>query len=158
MGSWGSGGWGSGPFGGYPPSNTSGLAQSNPTNATFTYRQLVGPYNEPMWSAYYSGAQAVAQAIMTRLMLFEGEWWESVTDGTPWWQQILGQGTPSAQIALLIQNRILGTPYVTGITNLEFNFSNSTRGFGLSANVQTALGPTTVTYSYPTPQPQGISL
>jgi len=122
------------------------------SSPAFTYRQL-GPNNDPVWSSYLSGAAAVAQAILTRLLLFEGEWWESTTDGTPWFQQILGTGLPPAQISLLIQNRILTTPYVTGITNLAFD---AVRSFALSASVQTAFGPTTVTYSYPTPQAQGL--
>jgi len=125
------------------------------SSPAFTYRQL-GPNNDPVWSSYLSGAAAVAQAILTRLLLFEGEWWESTTDGTPWFQQILGTGLPPAQISLLIQNRILTTPYVTSITNLAFDFNHAARSFALSASVQTAFGPTTVTYSYPTPQAQGL--
>jgi len=125
------------------------------SSPAFTYRQL-GPNNDPVWSSYLSGAAAVAQAILTRLLLFEGEWWESTTDGTPWFQQMLGTGLPPAQISLLIQNRILTTPYVTSITNLAFDFNRAARSFALSASVQTAFGPTTVIYSYPTPQAQGL--
>jgi hypothetical protein len=90
------------------------------------------------------------------LNLFEGEWWESVLDGTPWWQQILGRGATPAQVSLLLQNRILGTPYVTGITDLNFSFDSSSRQFTLTANVQTAFGATQVTLNSPQPGAQGI--
>lgn len=100
----------------------------------------------------------MAQAIDTRLLLFQGEWWESVLDGTPWWQQILGQaaGGREQKVALILQNRILGTSYVTGVTNLAFNFNPIDRSFKLSANVQTAFGTVAFGANYPRPGAQGI--
>jgi len=122
---------------------------------TFTNRQL-GPNNDPIWGQgtanFLQGTAAVAQAIYQSLLLFQAEWWENVNFGTPMWQQILGQGTPPAQVALLLQNVILSVPYVTGVTNLEYTFEN--RAFALSADVQTAFGVVQITY--PQPQAQGI--
>lgn len=40
-------------------------------------------------SCYISGLNAVKQAILTRLRLLLGEWWEDETDGLPLWQKIL---------------------------------------------------------------------
>jgi hypothetical protein len=134
--------------------------------STFTYRQLgPAPYSEPQFGQgtgnYLQGSDAVAQAVMTRLLLFEGEWWESVNDGTPIWQQILGVPGPGGnttlqqQIALLLQNRILSTPYVTGITSLQFSFDSSARSFQLSASIATAFGVTQINYG-PSVQPQAL--
>jgi len=100
----------------------------------------------------------VAEAISQRILLLQGEWWESVLDGTPMWQQILGQGINGReqQVALILQNRILGTPYVSGVTNLEFDFNSATRQFQLTASVQTSFGQVNLSFNYPQPAPQGI--
>ena len=127
---------------------------------TFTYRAL-GPFNDPIWSSYLSSAAAVGQAVKTRILLLLGEWWENVLDGTPLWQKILGVSGPGGnttlqeQISLIIQQRILGTPYVTGISDLQITFNAPARAFGLYAVIQTAFGVTTVQYA-PTPSGQNI--
>jgi hypothetical protein len=143
--------------GGGPPSNSGGRNTLAPS--TFTYRQL-GPNNEPQWGQgqanYLQGTDAVAQAIKTRLLLFEGEWWESQLDGTPWWQSILGVGNTDQQVSLIIQQRILGSPYVTGITNLQVTSNRAARSLGLYAEVQTAFGMVIISNT-PQPQAQGIS-
>lgn len=126
--------------------------------STVTYRQL-GANNDPVWgqgsSNFLSGAQAVAQAVQTRLQMFQGEWWESLLDGLPLWQKILGVSTTEAQVGLLVQQRILGTPYVSGITNLSVEFASPARSFSISATVQTVFGQVSVDYA-PQPTAQGI--
>lgn len=131
-----------------------GQVQSN--QPTITYRQL-GPNNDPIWPNFFSDIYAVAQAIQTRLLLFEGEWWESLTEGTPMWQSILGHGGQGnvAAISLLLQQRILGTPYVTGLTSVAATFNSSTRQFQFAASVQTQFGPVQVTS---TPQVPPLTL
>lgn len=120
---------------------------------TITYRQL-GPNNDPIWGNYISDTDAVAQAVLTRLNLLQGEWWESLTEGTPLWQSILGvSGARSRQqpISLLLQQRILGTLYVTGISNVQTSFSTVTRAFTFYAVVQTRFGNFTISTNIPTP-------
>lgn len=56
----------------------------------------------------------VAQAVKTRLALWEGEWFVDITDGTPYAQDILGWQT---NYDIEIQSRILGTPGVTEIVD-----------------------------------------
>ena len=51
--------------------------------ATFTTNPL-GPYNDPIWENTVSGAAAVAVAIYESLLLFQGEWWESILAGVPY--------------------------------------------------------------------------
>ena len=88
-------------------------------------------------------ADAVAQAVLTRLLLFQGEWWESTLEGLPLWQEILGQPGGQmglARITLLLQQRILGTPYVQAITALESSFDSSNRTINFYAEVKTRFG------------------
>ena len=88
--------------------------------------------------------------------MFEGEWWGNQLDGTPYWQSILGVANTDQQISLLIQQRILGTPYVTGITNLQLTANRAARSLGIYAEVQTAFGAIQFTFN-PQPSAQGIS-
>lgn len=124
--------------------------------ATITVRNL-GPNGDPLYGQgqanFISDIAAVAQILKTRLLLFQGEWWADLTDGTPWFQSILGSAPNLAQINLLLTQRILGTPFVTGILSLTSSFNAQT--FSFSATVQTAFGAVTVS-NQPTIVPRGI--
>lgn len=83
---------------------------------------------------------AVAQAILTRLRLFMGEWFLNLNEGTPWFQEILGHpyrgGIPDA----VIRQRITGTPYVTQLYDYASSWNSATRIYTVSAKVFTAFG------------------
>lgn len=101
-------------------------------------------------TAQLTNLQAVEQAILTRIKLFQGEWWENLNEGTPMFQQILAQRmTPKKQqlAAQALTSRILGTPYVTGVNNVSFAFNSITRQFTYSAIAQTSFGTVTVNFS-----------
>jgi hypothetical protein len=111
---------------------------------TIVYLQLDASY-DPLFtiSSELSDLAAVAQAIQTRLLLFEGEWWEDLSEGTPLFQQILGyrrqtSGQDLATTALT--RRIMGTPYVSAVTNVQVQFNPSTRGYNYTATVYTSFG------------------
>jgi hypothetical protein len=108
---------------------------------------------EVQWNAPIYDLQAVTQLIYERLLLFQGEWWASLTDGFPLWQSILGQGASSAsqqQMEILISQRILGTPYVISLSNVAISFNAQSREYNYSAQVQTQFGTVTIP-SYPIP-------
>ena len=114
--------------------------------ATIIYRRL-DDNHDPMYgqsrSNFLTDADAVAQAILTRLLLFQGEWWESTLEGLPLWQQILGQPGGQArleQVTLLIQQRILTTPYVVAINQLVSSYNPNTRLIDFYAEVKTRFG------------------
>jgi hypothetical protein len=87
--------------------------------------------------------QTVAQAILTRLKLWQGEWFLDITDGTPYLQSILGK--PYAlNPDVYIKQRILTTPEVTSILSYTSNFDGGTRAYTFSATVATAYGTATV--------------
>jgi hypothetical protein len=97
-----------------------------------------------------TGTQAVAQAILTRLKLFLGEWWENLNLGLPVFQSMLGQlGSPRgiAAMQLAIQQNIAGAPYVTAVTGVVVAFTNGQLQY--TAQVQTAFSPTTVSNAPP---------
>jgi len=77
----------------------------------------------------------VAQSILTRLRLWEGEWFLDTTEGTPWLQKILGAGH-KAIYDLAITTRVLETRGVTGIENYE-SVLTPARRLQVSMNVVT---------------------
>jgi hypothetical protein len=83
---------------------------------------------------------AVGQAVVTRLMLWKGEWFLDVTDGTPWLQDITGNNT---NYDFEIQSRILDTPGVTDIVAYSSTVVN--RRLSVTATINTLYGQTSVT-------------
>lgn len=118
--------------------------------ATFTYL-LLDANNDPVFdpSVQLAGSAAVAQAVLTNLRLFLGEWWENLSLGLPVFQQMLGQlGSQRTlnAVQLAIRKQIEATPYVTQVQNVAVNFVDGRMSF--TATVLTAFSviPTTITY------------
>lgn len=90
---------------------------------------------------FHSGTMAVAQAVKTRLLLLQGEWWEDLDNGLPLFQNILGaSGSPDSLngIDLLIQERITETPGVKTLSNYSRTFEDRT--LSLSCSIETIYG------------------
>src|ERR1039458_9875988 len=114
--------------------------------ATIAYLQLDSSY-DPIFNPTQSlaNAAAVQQAILTRLKLFYGEWWEDLSLGLPVFQSMLGQlGTTRGQAAmrLAIQQNIEGGPYIISVAGIVTSFTNGQ--FAFTATVNTAFGRVTV--------------
>jgi hypothetical protein len=93
-----------------------------------------------------SGVYAVAQAVQTRLLLLQGEWWEDTSDGLPLFQTILTMGGSEKQLQatdLIIKNRILGTAGVTSIASFSRQLTN--RIYSFSCTINTIYGQTSAT-------------
>jgi hypothetical protein len=114
---------------------------------TITVRRLDADY-EPVHGQgqndFISDTDAVAQIIGTRLRLLYGEWWENQADGLPLFQEILGGRMMKDDIDALIQTRILGTDYVTGIESFTSSKDGSTREYSFACYVTTEFGTVTV--------------
>lgn len=92
---------------------------------------------------FYTGAAAVAQAILTRLRLLLAEWWEGQEDGLPLFERILGQrNREMAQKTIL--DRISKTPHVITVTSYNFEWNNEARSMILHATVETEYGQVTI--------------
>jgi len=86
---------------------------------------------------FITGTDEIAQTIKTRLRLYLGEYFRDITDGTPWFQSILGKGTSLNNKEALLRNRIIQTDGVHEITKFETEFDNDSRTYSITVNVLT---------------------
>ena len=118
---------------------------------TFKYRALDadGDYSFGHSEADFlkDSPAAVAQAVKTRLLLWQGEWFLDLSEGTPWNQQILANSRPGTRDAA-IRNRILGTPFVTRILDYASSVDVKSRSFTVSCKIDTAFGEASVTVPF----------
>lgn len=120
--------------------------------ASITYLRLDSSY-DPVFNpaVALTDLAAVTQAIQTALLLFQGEWWESLNVGTPMFQVILGRrATPKGlqAMSLALSLAIQAVPYVSSVVATAM-FNPKTRQFSYSATAQTSFGPTTVSGNLP---------
>lgn len=87
--------------------------------------------------------EAVAQAIMTRLNLWSGEWFLDTSEGTPYETRILGTGTQGTRDAA-VRERILGTPGVLSLVSYS-SAVDADRKMTVRATVSTAYGNAIIT-------------
>lgn len=123
--------------------------------ATITYRKL-DQNGDPLWGngqgSFVSDIDAVAQIIYTRLRLLLGEWWENLSLGTPLFQSMLGQSASDQAlqtVALLLKQRILGSPYVLSVYNSGITRTPGTRDTAYVAYVNTQFGTLIVSFTPP---------
>lgn len=88
--------------------------------------------------------EAVAQAVKTRLLLIQGEWFLDKTEGVPYATQILGTGTQATR-DVAVQNAILKTEGVKGISAYSSSVNADTRRFSVTATIDTIYGSTSIT-------------
>lgn len=83
----------------------------------------------------------VAQAVMTRLRLWRGEWFADNTAGTPWLTHVLGERTSEIRDSV-IRSRIIGTPGVNRLIDYEATVDVDTRHMTVAAEIDTIYGQT----------------
>lgn len=92
---------------------------------------------------YRDTPEAVAQAVQTRLLLWLGEWFLNVDDGTPYMLGILGKHSQTTA-DITIQNRVLETQGVLDVQNFVSTIDPETRRLSVSMDLDTIYGPTAV--------------
>lgn len=108
---------------------------------------------------YYNQPEAVGQAVLTRLMLFEGEWFLDLNEGTPWGGfplnqqvvqrgQILGTHTQLTRDVAL-QTRTLGTRGLMNIANYDSQIEPNSRRFSVQIRINTIYGQTQLGGQFP---------
>ncbi len=92
---------------------------------------------------YRDVPESVGQACKTRLLLWLGEWFLDIEEGTPFMQGILGKY--SVDVAnTTIQDRALGTQGLVDLTNYVSTIDPDTRGLSVEFSIDTIYGPTVV--------------
>jgi hypothetical protein len=86
----------------------------------------------------------VGQAVQTRLLLYLAEWFLDTTDGTPWFQSIVGRH-PNTDPNSFVKQRIIETPNVTSIVSFTGAYDGPSRKYTMTSVINTAYGITTVT-------------
>lgn len=94
-------------------------------------------------SFFIDQPEAPAQAVKTRLMLQQGEWFADLSDGTPWKTKVLGKYTSATRDPIL-RRRILGTQGVSNIALYASQFAPSTRQYDVQAEITTIFGRATI--------------
>lgn len=83
---------------------------------------------------FLGGQDATAAGIYHRLRMFFGEHFLDITDGTPWFQSILGKAPQDVAEAALKQ-RIASAPGVVALTTFSFDIDPGTRRITVGATV-----------------------
>lgn len=96
---------------------------------------------------FQSGREAIAQTVVTRLKLFLGEYFRDVTDGTPWFQQILGKPENLNAVEAILRNRIAHSPGVVRLLSFDLQFDLDARALSIQSQVLTAYGEQDVQFS-----------
>lgn len=83
----------------------------------------------------------VAQAVQTAVLLWLGEWYLNIDNGTPFLQGVFGKHSKE-EANLTLQDRILNVQNVTGLENFASVIDPVSRRMSLTATLNTAFGPT----------------
>ena len=89
---------------------------------------------------FIAGQDEIAQTVETRLMLFLGEYFRDITDGTPWFQQILGKGSSLSGKEAALKMRMVRTEGVVQLTRFSTDYNIDTRKYTVSAGILTTFG------------------
>lgn len=89
---------------------------------------------------FLNNAEAVRQAILTRLRLWRGEWFLDISEGTPWQTQVLGKLQRGKNPDAAVKQRVLGTAGVKEILSYTSTFNGTTRQVKIDATVGTIYG------------------
>lgn len=87
--------------------------------------------------------QAVGQAVKTRLLLWLGEWFLDIDEGTPYMLGILGKHSIDTANAT-VRDRVINTQGMVSIENYESEVTPRDRLFTADMDINTIYGPTKV--------------
>lgn len=89
---------------------------------------------------FITGREEIAQTIQTRLRLFLGEYFRDITDGTPWFQRILGKFENLNAVEAILRNRIARTEGVIRLLSFSLDYDLAARRVSVSSFVLTRFG------------------
>jgi hypothetical protein len=88
--------------------------------------------------------EAVAQSVLTRLMLWQGQWFADTSDGTAWATEVLGERTAATR-DLVVQTRVNETAGVSDIAAYSSAVDPNARTFAVGMTIDTVYGIGTLT-------------
>lgn len=92
---------------------------------------------------YRDVPEAVGQSVKTRLLLWVGEWFLNIEDGTPYLQGILGKYSET-EANDTIQDRVIDTVGVTTLEDYQSIKNPEDRNLSVQFSINTIYGPTEV--------------
>lgn len=95
---------------------------------------------------YRDVPEAVAQLVQTRLLLWLGEWYLDLDEGTYWIEGVIGKHSKQT-VDATIQDRVLATEGMISIENYESVINPDNRGLSVSMRLNTIYGVTTLEVS-----------
>ena len=98
-------------------------------------------------SFYIDDPLGVAQAVVTRLKLWENEWFLDIQEGTPYLGGVIGKYTMET-FDPLIRDRILNTEGVTEILEYSSSYDGDLRKVSISVKINTSYGVTQITGAF----------
>lgn len=94
--------------------------------------------------ALNTGNALVQQRLKQSLWFFLGEWYLDVTDGVPYYQDILVKAPVQITVESILKSTILETPDVLELTQFDLTYENDTRRLFLDFTVNTTFGSVTI--------------
>lgn len=83
--------------------------------------------------------EAPAQAVQTRLNLWQGQWFLDTREGMTWKTEVLGNRTANTRDPAVRQH-VLGSQGITEILEYSSNLNRETRAFSVVMTVDTVYG------------------
>lgn len=96
---------------------------------------------------FLQDAEAVAQAVRTKILLFRREWWEDVQEGTPMFTDIVGSQMVADKqnaVDLILRDRILEVPHVETIKEFKSKLDSKKRTYSMYCSIETSFGDTSI--------------
>jgi hypothetical protein len=88
---------------------------------------------------YIDQPEAVGQSVLTRLNLWQGQWFADQSQGVPWMTQVLGERTQQTR-DVVVREAVLDTPGVSGIAEYASLINPDQRSFAVGMILDTAYG------------------
>ncbi len=91
-----------------------------------------------------TGLPLMQQRLRQSLWFFLGEWYLDVTDGVPYYQDVLIKAPVQLTLESTFKQAILETPGVLNLEKFELEYTNATRELALDFEAQTFYGNTAI--------------
>lgn len=87
-----------------------------------------------------TGTDLMIQRLKQSLWFFQGEWYLDITDGVPYYQDVLKKAPDRITVESVIKAAIIETPGVTELTAFEIEYENAPRRLLVTFSVDTVYG------------------